>query len=95
MARALLRAHRDEVARLARDADAARGEVNAAIGAITQHPLSAGLLRAAWGNVDFTVDPMRESLVVNARVAQRLGFVTSSEVSALVDTSVLDAAGPP
>jgi hypothetical protein len=66
-------------------------EANRAIGAITQHPLPEPLLRAAWSYIDFTTDPLLETIVANARAAEGLGFVPSSDVRGLVDARFLRA----
>ncbi len=76
-------AHRDEVERL-RAEPRAKAEVNAALRAISGRALPGAVLERAWGRVEFTTDPLEETIRATARVGQALALVPQGEVRGLV-----------
>ncbi len=82
--RAWVAAHGAEVARL--QADPARGmrEANAALRAITGRGVAPGVLAEAWGRMEFTVDPMEDTIAAMARTGMALGMVPRGELTGLV-----------
>lgn len=77
-------AHSAEVTRL-RD-DPARGmrEASEALRAITGRGVPAGVLREAWGRMEFTTDPLEETIAAMARVGMALGMVPRGSIEGLV-----------
>ena len=74
------------------DATAAQSTVNAAIGKITGTPLDEDVLKTAWGNVEFTVDPIASSLKTGATHAKDVGLLTGDvDLAGLYDLSPLNA----
>lgn len=74
------------------DPAAAQATVNTAIGKITGTPLDAGVLKDAWSNVDFTVDPLASSLKTGAQHAKAVGLLTGDvDLDGLYDLKPLNA----
>lgn len=74
------------------DPTAAQSTVNTAIGKITGTPLDADVLKTAWSNVEFTVDPLASSLKTGAQHAQAVGLLTGSvDLDGLYDLKPLNA----
>lgn len=69
---------------IASDGAAAQTTTNDAIAKITGTPLDADVLKTAWENVVFTVDPIASSLVTGAKHAESVGLL-SGDLSALKD----------
>ena len=57
------------------DPDAAQTTVNAEIEKLTTKAVGEDLLKAAWGNLTFTVDPIASSLQKSAADAQALDLL--------------------
>jgi NitT/TauT family transport system substrate-binding protein len=89
----LLRAHVAEIEFLRRDPVAGRAVVHRALARVLGRPLPAPLLESAWARVDFTTDPLEDTLRRNARSAAALGFLRSDDIHGLVDTAPLRSAG--
>lgn len=87
----LLRAHLELTRRAQTDPKAFAEATNAAFAKATGRPLDPAVLAAAMPRLQFTADPMVEQLAVAARHAAELGYLPHSDVSGLVDRSVLDA----
>jgi NitT/TauT family transport system substrate-binding protein len=71
----LLDAHLDALQVIEREPAKAREAVSARIGKITGQPIPLPLLEAAWPNLEFTVDPIQESLRVSAENAVAVGLL--------------------
>jgi NitT/TauT family transport system substrate-binding protein len=87
-----LAAHVDEVAWL--NAHPAEGRVLAgrAIREILGRPIPDRVLAAAWTHVEFTTDPLRDSLIRQAHAAQALGFLPHGDLAGLVEPAPLQRA---
>jgi len=85
--RAWVEAHSAEVARL-REAPA-RGmrEASEALVAITGKGVPPGVLREAWGRMEFTTDPLEETIRAMARVGMELGMVPRGSMAGLVGSA--------
>ncbi|MFD1719994.1 ABC transporter substrate-binding protein [Amnibacterium endophyticum] len=74
------------------DPAAAQRTVNGAIGKITGTPLPEDLLKTAWSNVEFTVDPIAGSLKEGAEHAKDVGLLTGDvDLAGLYDLEPLNA----
>jgi NitT/TauT family transport system substrate-binding protein len=69
---------------IASDPTTARTTTNDAIATITGTPIDDAVLKTAWDNVDFTIDPIASSLLAGAKHAQAVGLLTG-DVSGLKD----------
>jgi NitT/TauT family transport system substrate-binding protein len=81
-----LRAHAAEVAHLRAHPDDARTTANAALGRLLGRPLSPSVLTSAWSRIDFTTDPLPDTLTRSARAAQSLGFLPPGSLGGLVSS---------
>ncbi len=105
---AFLREHPDIVERLLRghlravdyvnaEPDSARTTVNEGIAAVTGRALADSVLRRAWGNLTFTVDPVASSLRKSADDAVAVGLLEPVQLEGIYDLGplnrVLAAAG--
>jgi NitT/TauT family transport system substrate-binding protein len=86
---------------IADDPGKARTTTNAAIAKITGTPIDDAVLKTAWGNVVFTVDPIASSLTAGAKHAQAVGLLPG-DLTGLQDVydlkplnALLKAAGKP
>jgi len=77
-------AHSAEVARLREDRLRGMRETNEALRAITGRGLAEGVLREAWGRMEFTSDPLEETIAAMARVGMELGMVPRGSIAGLV-----------
>lgn len=75
---------------IASDAAAAQTTTNDAIAKITGTPLDAAVLKTAWDDVVFTVDPIASSLLEGAKHAESVGLLTG-DISGLEDVYDLKA----
>jgi NitT/TauT family transport system substrate-binding protein len=86
----LLEGHLDAVMFADGEPEAAREVVRAAIEELTGSELSADLLAAAWENLEFTVDPIADSLTVSADHAVELGLLEAADLEGIYDLSLLN-----
>lgn len=77
-------AHSAEVARLREDGPRGMREASEALRAITGRGLPEGVLREAWGRMEFTTDPLEETIAAMARVGMELGMVPRGSIEGLV-----------
>jgi NitT/TauT family transport system substrate-binding protein len=93
----LLEGHVAAVASTNADAEAAQGLVATAIEEISGSVLSPEILAAAWENLEFTVDPIADSLSVSAQHAAELGLLEDADLEGIYElgplNEVLRAAG--
>lgn len=99
--KAFLDAHPDLVSRMleahVRSTDylntdpAAREVVNEGIGSLTAKALPDDVIRAAWPNLDFTVDPVAGSLHESAADAAATGLLESSDIAGIYELGPLNA----
>jgi NitT/TauT family transport system substrate-binding protein len=69
----------------------ARVATNAALAALTGKLLSAKILRAAFDDVTFTVDPIASSVIVDAAHARQLGLLkTTTDLAGIFDLTPLN-----
>jgi len=64
--------------------------VNQAITTITGKGLAAGVLQAAWKNMEFTNDPITTSLTVSADHAHEVGLLRKVSLKGIYDLSILN-----
>lgn len=77
---------------IADDPAKAQTATNAGIEQITGTAIDAGVLKTAWSNVEFTVDPVASSLVTGAKHAQAVGLLTGDvDLAGLYDLRPLNA----
>ncbi|HEY9378754.1 MAG TPA: ABC transporter substrate-binding protein, partial [Jiangellaceae bacterium] len=72
------------------DPQAAQTVVNQAIEDLTGDAMDPALLSAAWQNVEFTVDPVADSLVEGAAHAEAVGLLEPVELDGLYDVELLN-----
>lgn len=82
--RAWVEAHSAEVARLREDPARGMRETSEALRAITGKGVPPGVLREAWGRMEFTTDPLEGTIRAMARVGMELGMVPRGSMEALV-----------
>ncbi|WP_257459994.1 ABC transporter substrate-binding protein [Archangium lipolyticum] len=85
----LLRAHAALTQQWQQQPEAFVSRVNEAFGKVTGHPISEPILKDSFSRLEPAQDAMPEQLEQVARHAQQLGFIPSSDLSGLVDTSLL------
>ena len=69
----------------------ARTEAGAALVRLTSSKLSEPVLEAAWARLTFTVDPLTATFKKEATNAQRVGLVSNTNLSGIVDLRLLNA----
>ncbi len=72
------------------DPQAAQTVVNQAIEDLTGDAMDPTLLSAAWQNVEFTADPVADSLVEGAAHAEAVGLLEPVELGGLYDVELLN-----
>ena len=77
-------AHSAEVARLREDRPRGMREANEALRAIVGRGVPEGVLAQAWGRMEFTTDPLEETIGAMARVGMELGMVPRGSIAGLV-----------
>ena len=85
--RAWVEAHSAEVARLREDAARGMRETSEALMAITGKGVPPGVLREAWGRMEFTTDPLEGTIRAMARVGMELGMVPRGSMAGLVGSA--------
>lgn len=68
----------------------AKKVVNDGLIKLTGKRLSQPVLDRAWGNLDFTVDPIRSSLETSASNAEALGLIDKADLNGLFDLELLE-----
>jgi NitT/TauT family transport system substrate-binding protein len=86
---ALLRAHVQLTERWQKDPEGFATAVNAAFGQLTSKPLQPAVLQDAFSRMQPGLQPDPVALGRAAQHAQELGFIPSSDVAGIVDTSLL------
>jgi NitT/TauT family transport system substrate-binding protein len=92
---ALLRTHVRLTERWQADPEAFASAVNAAYGKLTRRPLEPAVLKAAFSRLEPSLDPEPDALRQAARNAKELGYLSSDDISGLVDLSLLDEVRTP
>lgn len=89
-----IRGHLRSLEMIGRDRQEAIRAVAAEIERLTLHPITEQLVVRGMHAVDFTSDPLADTVAIQAARAYQLGFLggTEPDVSQIVDTSVLRAA---
>jgi NitT/TauT family transport system substrate-binding protein len=87
---ALLRVHVRLTERWKSDPGGFASAANAAFGKLTSKPLAPAVLASAFSRLDPSLDPEPAALTQAAQHAKELGYLTSDDVSGLVDLSLLD-----
>ena len=89
---ALLKGLIDAEDAIAKDPAAAQTTTNAALQKLSGKPIDPAVLKTAWSNVEFTVDPIASSLVEGAKHAQAVGLLTGTvDLKGLYDLAPLNA----
>jgi NitT/TauT family transport system substrate-binding protein len=89
---ALLRVHVRLTERWRSEPDNFATAANAAFGKLTSKPLPPAVLKAAFSRLEPSLDPEPEALAQAARHAKELGYLSSDDISGLVDLSLLNEA---
>lgn len=79
---ALLNGHLDALDFIESDPAAAQEAVNLALGGLTGSTIDPAVLASAWANVEFTADPLTDSLVTSAEHAVTVGLLEQSGIDA-------------
>ncbi len=87
---ALLRVHLRLTERWRTDPDGFTSTVNTAFGKLTSKPLAPAILKEAFSRLEPSLDPEEAVLAEAARHAKELGYLTTDDVSGLVDLSLLN-----
>ena len=87
---ALLRGHVEATDFVNANGAEAQAVANAAIDEITGKPLDAEVIRAAWANLTFTVDPVADSLRKSAKDAAAVGLLEEVDLGGIYDLSLLN-----
>lgn len=93
--RAFIEAHLDALEQIQSDPDAAQAAVLGQIKKITEQELEPAVLDAAWQNLEFTADPLAETLKTSAAHAELVGLLPdkpSDGFAQLWDLNVLNEA---
>ena len=86
----LLAGHVEAISVTNDDAELARDIVSASIQEITGSELAPDLLAAAWEKLEFTVDPIADSLRVSAEHATQLGLLEDTDLEGIYDLTLLN-----
>ena len=70
--------------------DEAKALANQGIGKITQKPLAAATIDAAWPKLSFTNDPVASSLVLSAQHATDHGLLKEIDLEGIYDLKLLN-----
>ncbi|ADO67890.1 ABC transporter substrate-binding protein [Stigmatella aurantiaca] len=92
---ALLRAHVRLTERWRTDPQGFQNAVNTAFGQLTRKPLAPELLQAAFSRLEPALEPGEAALATAAQHARALNYLTSDDISGLVDLSLLDEVRTP
>ncbi len=92
---ALLRVHVRLTERWRTDPGGFTSAVNAAFGKLTSKPLAPLVLKDAFSRLEPSLDPEPAALAQAARNAKELGYLTSDDISGLVDLSLLNEVRAP
>jgi NitT/TauT family transport system substrate-binding protein len=76
---------------LGQNAAQAQKDVNDSIAGITGKRLADGVVKGAWTNLTFTVDPIAQSLKASADHAFQLGLLKDENLSGIYDLHILNA----
>jgi NitT/TauT family transport system substrate-binding protein len=89
--KALLAGDLDATELVARDPARAQRDVADLIAKISGKPLKEGVVTAAWKQLEFTVDPVRSSLLLGAQHAHEIGVLKEQpRLDKLVDLTLLN-----
>jgi NitT/TauT family transport system substrate-binding protein len=88
--RAILRAHVELTKQWRQNRPAFETKVNDAFAKLTGKKLTEPVLKDAFSRIEPTVTPLADALAEAARHAKELGFVASSDLTGMVDTSLLE-----
>ena len=86
----LIEGHVEAVSFANDDPEAAQEIVASAIEAISGSQLSPGVMAAAWENLEFTVDPIADSLAISAQHAADLGLLDNADLEGIYDLAALN-----
>ncbi len=86
----LISALSDAIDLIHSDPAKAQTEVNDGLKALSGKPLKPAVLKSAFANVAFTLDPIASSLQTNADHAKALGFLKTSDLGQIFDLTLLN-----
>jgi NitT/TauT family transport system substrate-binding protein len=92
---ALLRVHRRLTERWRADPEGFATAANTAFGKLTSKPLAPAILKDTFSRLEPSLDPEPSALAEAARHAKALGYLTSDDISGLVDLSLLEEVRAP
>jgi NitT/TauT family transport system substrate-binding protein len=90
LVKGLLTAHVRAIDLLTGDAGKAQGLVNAGLAKLTGRALPPDVLRGAWANLAFTVDPLPASLKRSAEEANKVGLLGAVALDGIYQLDLLD-----
>jgi len=79
---AVLDAHVQALQEIKKNPDQAKSDVNAALQSLTGGQLDPQIMDSAWKQVDFTADPLPQTLVTSAAHAADVGLLDQAEIDA-------------
>jgi NitT/TauT family transport system substrate-binding protein len=88
--RALIEGLVASVDAIAADPVAAQASTNAGIAVVTDKPLPAEVIRGAWENLEFTVDPIAASLQKSAEDAVAVELLEPVDLTGIYDLTILN-----
>lgn len=80
----------DQIDSIKADPAAAQKTVNDGIDKVTKKPLKPEVIKASFEHITFTLDPIASSLQTNAKNAEALGFLKSSDLGDIFDLTLLN-----
>jgi len=92
---ALLRVHLRLTERWRADPEGFASAVNAAFGKLTSKPVAPAVLKEAFSRLEPSLDPEPAALAEAARHAKELGYLSTDDISGLVDLSLLEEVRAP
>jgi NitT/TauT family transport system substrate-binding protein len=94
LARAFVKGHLNVIAWLKGHPAEGQADMNAELKRLTGKALAPAILREAWSRVEFTADPLRDSIETMVDASAAAGYLPprSVDVARLVDSSFLDHA---
>ena len=89
--KAVLEGHQKALELIESDPTTAQTDTNTQLAALTDKPLPADVLAAAWENLTFTDDPIASSLEQSAKDAEAVGLLDPVDLKGIYDLSILNS----
>jgi NitT/TauT family transport system substrate-binding protein len=85
-----LEGHVQTLDQMADDPDAAQAAVNKGLESITGKPLADNVLESAWENLQFTYDPLIDTIKKSASDAKRVDLLEDDDIEGIEDLEILN-----